>query len=129
MNKIVANKNTHEVSEFRHKLKASEKAFILESDVPADKVYLQFEGIFDGSAVIWHACVQTVKEYSLSNLVEDDPKQFINIALVDGVHKLDVALNLKRIDLPALERTIIMIRKYKRLASGYHEYGARSKTE
>jgi len=129
MNKSVASKNTLEVSDFRHKLKANEQAFILESDAPADKVYLQFEGVFDGSAVIWHACVQTIKEYALSNLVEDDPKQFINIELVDGLHKLDVALNLKQIDLPALERTIIMIRKYKRLALGCHEYGARSKTE
>ena len=129
MNEMVASKDRIEVSEFRHKLKTSGRAFILESDVPADKVYLQFEGVLDGVVVIWHACVQTIKEYSLSNPVDYDPKQFINIELVDGLHKLDVALNLKQIDLPALERTIIMIRKYKRLALGYHEYGARSKTE
>lgn len=129
MSKIVANKDTLEVHEFRYKLKASKQDYILESDVPANKVYLQFEGFFDGSVVIWHTCVQTVKEYSLSNPVDDDPKQFINIELVDGLYKLDIALNLQQIDLPALERTIIMIRKYKRLDLGCHEYGARSKTE
>lgn len=129
MNEIIANKDTLEVSKFRQQLKASEQAFILESDVPADKVYLQFEGVFDGEVVIWHTCVQTVKEFSLNNPVDDDPKQFINIELVGGFHKLDIALNIKQIDMPALERTIIMIRRYKRLALGCHEYGARSKTE
>ncbi|MCW8935886.1 MAG: hypothetical protein OQK98_14275 [Gammaproteobacteria bacterium] len=129
MNKMVASENTVEVSEFRHKLKANGQAFILESAVPDDKVYLKFEGVLNGEVVIWHACVQTIKAYSVNNPVDDDPKQFINVAIVDGLHKLDVALNIKQIDLPALERTIIMVRKYKRLTLGYHEYGARSKTE
>lgn len=33
------------------------------------------------------------------------------------------------IDRAVIERTIIMIRKYRRLKEGLHEYGARSKTE
>ncbi|MCW9047602.1 MAG: hypothetical protein OQK46_05930 [Gammaproteobacteria bacterium] len=129
MNKMSASENTDEVSEFRHKLKANGQAFILESAVPGDKVYLKFEGALDGVIVIWHACVQTIEKYSLNNPVDEDPKQFIKVGIVDGLHKLDVALNIKQIDLPALERTIIMIRRYKRLTLGYHEYGARSKTE
>jgi len=129
MNEIVTGKNMVEVNRFRHKLEMREESFILESEIPAEKVYLQFEGVLEGVAVVWHACVQTVKEYSKNSLVDEDPKQFINIEKKDGLYKLEVALNIKQIDQPALERTIIMIRKYKRLSVGYHEYGPRSKTE
>jgi len=129
MNNKVTGKGTAEVDEFRHKLNMSEQAYILESEIPAAKVHLRFEGVLKGVAVVWHACVQTVKEYSQNSPVDEDPKQFIKIEIIDGLHKLNIALNLKQIDQPALERTIIMIRKYKKLSSGYHEYGARSKTE
>jgi len=129
MNKMVTGNDMAEVNRFRHKLEASEENFILESEIPAGKVYLQFEGVLEGVAVVWHACVQTVKEYSKNSHVDEDPKQFINIEIKDGLHKLDIALNIKQIDQAALERTIIMIRKYKMLRIGYHEYGARSKTE
>jgi len=129
MNNRVTGKVTAEVDEFRHMLKMNKQAYILESEIPAARVHLKFEGVLKGVAVVWHACVETVKEYSLNNPVDDDPKQFIKVEVIHGLHKLNVALNLKQIDQPALERTIIMIRKYKKLSSGYHEYGARSKTE
>ena len=129
MNRRVPSSDTGEVDAFQHKLKLSGEDYLLESKTPAGKVHLQFEGELEGVAVVWHACVQTIKDYSKSNLLDDDPRQFIHIELNAGLHKLNVALNLEQIDQPALERTIIMIRKYKKLSVGYHEYGARSKTE
>ena len=118
-----------EIESFRSKLESSGKLFLLRSELPAEKVELQFEGVLNSEAVVWHACVRTVESYSLQNIVSDDPEQFIKIEIIDGRHELEVALNIKIIDQAVLERTIIMIRKYKRLQVGCHEYGARSKTE
>jgi len=61
-------------------------------------------------------------------VVAEDPKQFIDIEIEGKVYKVTVALNLKQFDQAAVERTIIMVRKYKRLQLGRHEYCARSKT-
>ncbi|RDH82771.1 MAG: hypothetical protein DIZ80_10875 [endosymbiont of Galathealinum brachiosum] len=118
-----------EVEEFRDKLKSGGKPFLLRNRLPAVKVELEFEGLLNGMPVVWHACIRTVEDCSLNNQVSDDPKQFIKIEIIDGRHELEVALNLNVIDMATLERTIIMIRKYKRLQPGCHEYGARSKTE
>ena len=118
-----------EVENFRSKLESVGKPFLLRSELPAEKVELQFEGVLNSAAVVWHACVRTVEDYSLQKMVSDDPEQFIKIEIIDGRHELEVALNIKIIDQAVLERTIIMIRQYKRLQVGCHEYGARSKTE
>jgi len=84
--------------------------------------------MFHGELVVWNACVETIEEYSLHHVTAKDPMQFIQIDVQEGVHFLQVGLNIPIIDKAALERTILMIRKYKRLQQGRHEYGARSKT-
>lgn len=48
---------------------------------------------------------------------------------MDDIYQLEVGLNVKQIDKAVIERTIIMIRQYRRLQSGCHEYGVRSKLE
>ncbi len=121
--------NTSEVEAFRDMLALQGKLFLIRGDLPANKVELQFEGVLNGVSVVWHACVRTIEEYSLHNPVSDDPEQYINIEVVNERYKLEVGLNVSQIDLSVLESTIIMIRKYKRLRLGYHEYGVRSKTE
>jgi len=115
--------------EFRQVIKMQEKTFILHTTLPSDKVYLEFEGVLDNKPVLWHACIRTMQEYANHHSVSSDPRQFINIGVLNDVYKLEVGLNIDQIDQSAVERTIIMIRKYKRLCSGRHEYGARSKTE
>ncbi len=117
------------LAEFRQVIKRQEKPFLLHTALPSDKVYLEFEGVLCNEPVLWQACIRTIQEYANCHSVSSDPRQFINIEVLNDVYKLEVGLNIGQIDQSAVERTIIMIRKYKRLRSGRHEYGARSKTE
>ena len=113
--------NTITVEALRRSLKDKEQSYLLFSNLPATRAKLQFEGVLN------NACVRTIDDYALNNEVAPDPKQIINVAIVNGRYKLEVALHMKQIDSAVLERTIIMIRKYKALKVGFHEYGARSK--
>lgn len=110
-------------------LKEHKCPYLLSGDIPSNKVYIQFEGKLDGKSVVWNACIRTIEEYALSHEVSEDPRQFIDISIENDVYKLEIGLNIELIDAATIERTIIMIRNYKRLQPGRHEYGARSKTE
>ncbi|HED35434.1 MAG TPA: hypothetical protein ENJ08_14660 [Gammaproteobacteria bacterium] len=103
--------------------------YLLQDGLPAARVCIQFEGRLYDTRVVWNACIRTMEEYALENPVSSDPQQLISIEVEAGVHYLEVVLNVSEIDRAVIERTIIMIRKYKRLKEGRHEYGARSKTE
>lgn len=99
-----------------------------EDRLPADRLSLQFIGPFNGQPVVWNARLYTMQAYAESHPVGDDPLQVIDIRQENGGYLIDIALNISQIDQAAVERTIIMVRKYKRLRLGRHEYGARSKT-
>lgn len=116
------------VDELNKLLRSHNKAYILASAIPARKVYIQFEGRLKNQSVVWNACIRTIEEFSQSQAVADDPKQFIDIQLQGDIYMLEVGLNVQQIDQATIERTIIMIRNYKRLQPGRHEYGAQSKT-
>lgn len=117
------------VDDFRCKLRLENKPYLIGGERAADKVNIQFEGKLDGQPVVWNACIRTIEEYSKKYSMIDDPQQFIDIQVSNGVFFLEVALNLRQINQAVIESTIIMIKKYKRLQLGRHEYGARSKTE
>ena len=117
-----------DLTELHGKLTSQQKNYLLKGELPSLKTYLQFEGVFNNQVVVWNACVCTIEEYAMDHEVLDDPKQFIDIQVKGDVHLLRVGLNVSLIDHAMLERTIIMVRKYKRLQQGLHEYGLRSKT-
>jgi len=117
-----------EVNDLHDKLTEQQTNYLLKGELPSVKTYLQFEGIFNNQIVVWNACVCTMEEHARGHEVLDDPKQFIDIQVKGDMHLLRVGLNVSLIDHAMLERTIIMIRKYKRLHQGRHEYGLRSKT-
>ena len=48
-------------------------------------------------------------------------KQFINVKKESDCYEVDSVLNIKNIDEASIKRT--MIRQYKRLHMGRHEYG------
>lgn len=118
-----------DLKQLRQYLVGSAHTYILLSDLPATKVALQFEGLMQGQPIMWNACIKTMGHYALSHVVHNDPKQIINIELMDQNYQIEVVLNVKQVNQSILESTIVMINQYKRLSVGLHEYGARSKTE
>jgi len=117
------------VDELENELSTQLQSYLVYSELPAAKAYVQFTGEFESRVVVWNACIRTVKEYAKHHEVADDPKQVIDIWIEEGSYLIDIALNLEQINRAVIERTIIMVRKYKRLRKGRHEYGVRSKTE
>lgn len=128
MNKQKFIKPVSSVSHLNKRLLESNQKYLLESVCPAAKVYLKFTAMFHGELVVWNACIRTIDEYSQNHQVAIDPMQFIEIDVEEGVYFLQVGLNVEVIDEPTIKRTMLMIRNYKRLHQGRHEYGARSKT-
>ena len=106
--------------------------YTLQQRFSPEHVALLFEGVLIGQPVTWHAHIRTLKDYcqeQLRNSQQAQPETsiqaqpFIEITIKNHVHQLMVALNLPVIDEPAIMRTIIMIRQYKRLQPGRHQYG------
>ncbi|WP_018952502.1 hypothetical protein [Thioalkalivibrio sulfidiphilus] len=86
-------------------------------DTPGgDSVRLRFEGPFEGRWVRWDACFLALGRGAAGgNYIEageDAP---------DGI-RLRVGLAVDCIDMPSLRNAIIMIRQYKRLRRGRHEW-------
>ena len=89
--------------------------------------HFRFTGIFAQKSLIWDAHLYTLAYYFNRVVESSQPhrvKQFIEV----GEHtcngrRIDIGLHLPVIDEPAIIKTMIMIRQYKRLASGRYEYG------
>lgn len=80
----------------------------------------EFVGRFDGRPVIWLTRLSALKAMSDDT---GDRMQYIEIGHeTDGRRELAVGLNLAHIDPPAILKTVIMIRNYKRLREGRHEW-------
>lgn len=91
---------------------------------------IRFTGSFQGNPVIWHAQIMTLQywcEHASPGTTANECRQFIDIrpGNTPGQFALDVALGTCRIDHPTILKTIIMIRNYKRLATGRHEFGGK----
>ena len=91
-------------------------------------VNVKFHGYFQQQPVVWDAVIRTMSDYYESELkkLSNDRvtiKQLIDIRKKDDGYKIELVLNLKKIDESAIQKSIIMIRNYKRLSLGRHEYG------
>ncbi len=89
---------------------------------------IKFTGLFDKHHVVWEACIRTMQDYAndikqVIGAPQVSLRQFIEIEQGEGCYRALIVLKLKEIDAAAIGRTIIMIRKYKRLHLGRHEYG------
>jgi hypothetical protein len=92
-----------------------------------DHVHVRFTGPFRGRQVTWDARIITLAHAARSRPANGTAKlrQFIEVGRDNGgTRQLRIGLNLDRIDEPAILKTIIMIRQYRRLQEGRHEYGA-----
>ena len=83
----------------------------------------RFDGRFRGQPVVWEATVVTLEQHRREG-AEETKRALIDVRRVaDGHGELLVVLPLPAIDGPALLKTAIMIRQWKRLELGRHEYG------
>lgn len=90
-----------------------------------DRLRFRFEGSFEGRQVRWDTTLLTLKAWSDTHPEQPARQNFIDIAESDTASgiPITVGLNLPYIDLPAVRKTMMMIRQYKRLRRGRHNYG------
>lgn len=93
----------------------------------AQQARFAFIGRFQDRDVTWDTTLLTLAHYhheqaSIAQVVERFPFLEIGAETAAG-RALRVALDIEQIDEPAILRTIIMIRQYKRLREGRHEFG------
>ena len=87
--------------------------------------HLSFKGLFQDNEVTWDTHFFTLDGYRLEEDIKNtELKQFIDIqALKENIFKLTIALNVNKISHPNIQKMIIMIKQYKNLSIGRHEYG------
>lgn len=84
-----------------------------------DELRLRFRGPYDGGEVMWDAHFMT-----RAHCGTETTYNFIDIG-TEGLHgrQLTVVLDVDCFDAPTLRKTIIMVRQYRRLRPGRHEFG------
>jgi hypothetical protein len=118
------------IRHFKEELKRDGLDYRHVEPTASGRAHIRFTGSFQGDEVIWDAVIVTLAhEFRAHHPAGKQPAadlslpQFIEVgATENGMRKLRVGLNVHRIDAATLHKTIIMIRNYKRLRPGRHEY-------
>lgn len=100
--------------------------YIIEKIINHSEARFTFEGKFNQQTVTWHAYLCTCKNYTLKNKPENNSvRQFIDIRphQTNNHYYLKICLDLEKITQAEILKTTIMIRLYKNLALGRHEFG------
>ena len=113
--------------EFATHLLAQGKSYQLIKCERDQYAHFRFCGKFLQQDVIWDAHLYTLAYY-FNKVVETcrppQVRQFIDVGELTATGRcIRIALHLPAIDEPAIIKTMIMVRQYKRLASGHYEYG------
>lgn len=87
--------------------------------------HIQFKGPFQGKTVTWDTHFFTLNGYVAHTKNKDEMlKQFIMIeSIEDGLLKLTVALKIPEINHQNIQKMMIMVKQYRNLSLGRHEYG------
>jgi hypothetical protein len=119
---------TERLQQFHRELERSGSDYLHVTAPQPGCAHIRFTGPFEGRTILWDATVMTLAHYrelAASSGTVTDLRQFIEVGPQrDQLRRLVIGLNVARIDTPVLLKTIIMVRKYKRLQRGRHEYGA-----
>ena len=115
-----------EAARFSVYLKDTGQAFLFREEAGGQQAHVRFTGPYQGREVVWECRFVTLaleSQQAVSRLPELS-HSFIDIGepVACGI-PLRVCLNLDRIDLPAIQKMIVMIRNYKRLRQGRHTFG------
>ena len=111
---------------FLSALAESGEDYLLVSQSDCATAHIRFPGTFENAPVIWDATVRALQCRKDGNGGFDAPqrRQYIDIAPQGfPMRGITIGLNVAAIDPPVLLKTTIMIRKYKRLRVGRHEFG------
>jgi hypothetical protein len=118
------------IATFKQELANTGKNFLALSPIPALKVQLQFTGTLNEQEVIWDATIQTLASHLAENpQTKPSDKNFVARSFMqvaapqNSISTLKIVLAVPLIDEPTIKKTIIMVRCYKRLQVGYHEFG------
>ena len=117
-----------DIDAFNQKIAATGHDFECLTPMNQAAVQFRFVGKFIDESVIWDAHLYTLAYYvyEVAKLSQKGTsiRQFIHVGDVDNMgRKIEIGLNLSLIDRPAIIKTMIMVRQYKRLTNGRHEYG------
>jgi len=86
-----------------------------------------FTGVYENLEVVWDTTLLTLTHYQAEQAVSLQPVQHSAFLEVgdETTHgrAIRVVLDIPHVDEPAILRTIIMVRNYKRLRFGRHEFG------
>ena len=102
-------------------------AFNLLAPLTSTQARFSFAGSFQNQEIVWDATLLTLTQYhaeqpAAASAVQRSPFMEIGDATTPA-RAIRVALDVAQIDEPTILRTIIMIRQYKRLHAGRHEFG------
>lgn len=85
---------------------------------------LRFSGPFEGKNVTWDATFATLESLRAEYAPNYPLRNFIDIG-DENTHgiTLTVGLDVACIDIPTIRKVMMMVRQYKRLSRGRHEFG------
>lgn len=120
---------TSPLADARQRLERGEADYIVVGSARPDHLHIRFLGSFEGQDVLWDARLYTL-DYCRSKLADAAPgesrctRQFIDITPgAQATVAVEIGLQLERFDAAAIRNTILMMRRYKRLRRGRHEFG------
>ena len=115
------------LSALRHRLQATGKPYEALQPLGGGAARVSFSGPFQGREVVWEATLFTLSEHyrSLSTPTRSQTvRQFIQVgSAAEGRGEVTVGLNVPAIDEPTVLKTMLMLRQWRRLGPGRHEYG------
>jgi len=116
---------TDNTAQFEQQLASRQQAYELLEPLDQAHCRFRFSGPFLSERIIWDAYLQTLAYYvNTHNRADPGVRQFIDVGDPGRYGRvIHIGLNLPRIDHPSILKTLVMIRQYKRLAPGRHEFG------
>lgn len=112
-------------ADFEQQLATQQKKYQLLSPLGQAYCHIRFTGPFHGEVIIWDAHLQSLAYYLMTHAAAAQAtRQFIEVgAAGEAGRAIQIGLNVPVIDEPAILKTLVMIRQYKLLAPGRHEFG------
>jgi hypothetical protein len=119
--------NANPVTMVRQRLEAAGRDYELLGPLGGDAARVRFVGQFQGDEVVWNACILTLRRVQQGMQPGGNGtglRQFIEVGQVSGGEgEVKVALNVPAIEAATVRMTMLMLRQWKRLGPGRHEYG------